>query len=159
MVPKSRREDPSVRCWAESGQAPGCFQHRRGYLYTVFLYHILQSRVCGFTLAAMSPMVNTNDLIDAREVAELLQLSHPNATSTYLHRYPDMPKPIIDRGPNRARLWLRQDMEAWARTRVLEATGRPGPRPKEPVEAFRHQESNQGSTSGTADSPSTTARQ
>jgi len=70
----------------------------------------------------MSPTVRTEDLVDAKEVAELLGLSHSNATSTYLHRYPDMPRPVVDRGPNRARLWLRPEIEAWARTRAPQAT-------------------------------------
>jgi predicted DNA-binding transcriptional regulator AlpA len=65
----------------------------------------------------MSPTVRTEDLIDAKEVADLLGLGHPNSVSTYLHRYPDMPRPVVDRGPNRARLWLRPDIEAWARSR------------------------------------------
>lgn len=73
----------------------------------------------------MSPTVRTEDLIDAKEVAALLGLGHPNSTSTYLHRYSDMPRPVVDRGPKRARLWLRPEIEAWARTRAIDATRRP----------------------------------
>lgn len=65
----------------------------------------------------MTPMVNTEDLIDAREVARLLALSHPTSVSGYLQRYPDMPRPILDLGGRRTRLWLRSDIEAWVRTR------------------------------------------
>jgi len=37
----------------------------------------------------MAPMVNTEDLTDARGVAELLGLSHANSVSLYQRRYPD----------------------------------------------------------------------
>lgn len=62
----------------------------------------------------MTPRVNTEDLIDSRDVARLLGLSHLHSVSTYQHRYGDMPRPVVDLGPGRPRLWLRQDMEAWA---------------------------------------------
>jgi predicted DNA-binding transcriptional regulator AlpA len=65
----------------------------------------------------MTPMINTDDLIDAREVARLLALSHPTSVSGYLQRYPDMPRPIVDLGGRRTRLWLRGEIEAWVRTR------------------------------------------
>ncbi|MEM9714493.1 MAG: hypothetical protein AAGA17_19885 [Actinomycetota bacterium] len=58
-------------------------------------------------------MVNTDDLADAREVAELIGLSHPNSVSLYQRRYPDMPRPVVDLGRGRPRLWLRPDIAAW----------------------------------------------
>lgn len=58
-------------------------------------------------------MVRTEDLIDARTIATLLGLSHPNSVSTYLHRYPEMPRPVLDLGPGRPRLWLRPHIDAW----------------------------------------------
>ena len=61
----------------------------------------------------MAPRVRTEDLIDAHEVAEILGLAHPNSVSTYLRRYEDMPRPVIERGRGRTRLWLRPDIEAW----------------------------------------------
>jgi predicted DNA-binding transcriptional regulator AlpA len=63
----------------------------------------------------MTPRINTEDLIDATRVAKILGLSHRNTVSSYLQRYPDMPRPVIDLGPRQARLWLRQDIEAWAK--------------------------------------------
>ena len=33
--------------------------------------------------------------------------------SMYLHRYPDMPRPIIERGRGRTRLWVRSGIETW----------------------------------------------
>jgi predicted DNA-binding transcriptional regulator AlpA len=59
-------------------------------------------------------MVDPSDLVDARTVAELLGLSHPNSVSTYQHRYPGMPRPIIDLGSGRCKLWLKSEIEVWA---------------------------------------------
>ena len=58
-------------------------------------------------------MVNTEDLIGAAEVARILGLSHYNSVSTYLRRYDDFPKPVVDLTESRIRLWLRQDIEHW----------------------------------------------
>jgi predicted DNA-binding transcriptional regulator AlpA len=66
----------------------------------------------------MAPMVNTDDLADARELAEILGLSHPNSVSLYQRRYPDMPRPILDLGRGRPRLWERPAVLAWARSRL-----------------------------------------
>ncbi|HEX2040725.1 MAG TPA: hypothetical protein VHF47_13455 [Acidimicrobiales bacterium] len=62
----------------------------------------------------MAPKVNTEDLIDAQEVAELLGLSHRNSVSTYQKRYADMPRPVVERGGGRTRLWLRSEIVRWA---------------------------------------------
>jgi glutathione-regulated potassium-efflux system ancillary protein KefG len=59
------------------------------------------------------PKVDTEDLIDARGVAELLGLAHPNSVSTYQRRYDDMPKPALDLGAGRPRLWLRSQIVVW----------------------------------------------
>jgi glutathione-regulated potassium-efflux system ancillary protein KefG len=67
---------------------------------------------CGYD-EAVAPMVNTDELIDARVLAELLGLSHPNSVSLYQRRYPDMPRPVIDLGRGRPRLWCRPDVESW----------------------------------------------
>jgi glutathione-regulated potassium-efflux system ancillary protein KefG len=64
-------------------------------------------------------MVDIDDLVDARDVAQILHLSAPTSVFVYQGRYPDMPRPILDRGANRARLWLRQEVEDWARGRDL----------------------------------------
>jgi hypothetical protein len=61
--------------------------------------------------------VDLDDLIDAAEVAEMLGLASRNVVGVYRGRYPDFPTPVIDRGT--CRLWLRADVEGWAR-----ATGR-----------------------------------
>jgi predicted DNA-binding transcriptional regulator AlpA len=63
----------------------------------------------------MGKKVDVDDLVDAREVAEMLGLSSPRAVAVYASR--GLPEPIIDRGPNTAKLWLRQDIERWLRDR------------------------------------------
>lgn len=65
----------------------------------------------------MSPKVNTEDLVDVHEVAELLGLSHRNSVSTYLRRYDDFPAPVVERSGGRTRLWLRSDVIVWERRR------------------------------------------
>jgi glutathione-regulated potassium-efflux system ancillary protein KefG len=61
--------------------------------------------------------VNTEDLIGAVEVATILGLSHYNSVTTYLRRYPDFPRPVVDLPQSRIRLWLRSDIQAWAGSR------------------------------------------
>jgi glutathione-regulated potassium-efflux system ancillary protein KefG len=63
------------------------------------------------------PTVDTTDLIDARGVAELLGLSHPNSVSTYQHRYTDMPRPVVELGEGRCKLWLRSQIQSWGSQR------------------------------------------
>lgn len=65
----------------------------------------------------MAPMVNTEDLTDARGIAEILGLSHPNSVSLYQRRYPDMPRPVLHLGRGRPSLWLRSAVEAWHTSR------------------------------------------
>ena len=66
----------------------------------------------------MSPLVRTEDLIDARGVAQILGLAQPNSVSLYQRRYPSMPRPIINLGPKRPMLWRRAEVEAWAASRT-----------------------------------------
>lgn len=63
----------------------------------------------------MNPRVNTEDLIDAQGVAHLLGLAQRTAVSVYQRRYPDMPRPVVNLSGGRTRLWVRQEVEAWAR--------------------------------------------
>lgn len=67
----------------------------------------------------VTPKVNTEDLVDAQGVAEILGLAQRTSVSVYQARYPDMPRPVVDLGAGRPRLWLKQDVLTWAR-----ATGR-----------------------------------
>lgn len=67
----------------------------------------------------MSPRVRTEDLIDAQDVAEILGLSHRESVTTYLHRYNDMPRPVVELKKSKTRLWLRPEIERWARRRKM----------------------------------------
>ncbi len=64
---------------------------------------------------SVTPQVSTEDLIDAVGIAELLGLAQRNTVSLYQRRYPDMPRPVLDLGSGRPRLWLRPQIEEWAR--------------------------------------------
>jgi predicted DNA-binding transcriptional regulator AlpA len=63
--------------------------------------------------------VNSDDLIGAADVAVILRLSHPSSVTTYLRRYSDFPRPVVDLSASRVRLWRRQDIERWHRTRTV----------------------------------------
>ncbi len=61
--------------------------------------------------------VDADDLIGAAEVQAILKLSHPSSVTTYLKRYDDFPRPVVDLSESRIRLWVRQDIERWHETR------------------------------------------
>jgi glutathione-regulated potassium-efflux system ancillary protein KefG len=65
----------------------------------------------------MVPQVNTDDLIDATGVADVIGLSQRTSVSVYQRRYPEMPRPVVDLGRGRPRLWLRSEITAWAKVR------------------------------------------
>jgi predicted DNA-binding transcriptional regulator AlpA len=74
----------------------------------------------------VSPKIRTEDLIDAHGVAEILGLSLSQTVSTYQRRYDDMPRPVVELGRGRPKLWLRSEVEGWAAELV--AAGRTRPR-------------------------------
>ena len=65
----------------------------------------------------MAKAVDLDDLIDASGVARLLRLAQRNTVSLYQRRYPDMPRPVVNLGRGRCKLWVRSDMERWMRDR------------------------------------------
>jgi glutathione-regulated potassium-efflux system ancillary protein KefG len=65
----------------------------------------------------MGRKVDVSDLIDSRAVADMLGLAQLNTVSGYQRRYPDMPRPVVDMGQGRCKLWLRSEIKAWLRTR------------------------------------------
>ena len=67
----------------------------------------------------MGREVDIDDLIDVNGVAALLGLTHRNTVTTYLRRYPDMPRPVVEFKTSRIRLWLRAEIVDW-----IETTGR-----------------------------------
>lgn len=64
-------------------------------------------------MAVVSPKVETDDLLDAQGVAGALGLSHRNTVFQYQRKYDDMPRPVIDLGQGRVKLWLRPQIESW----------------------------------------------
>ena len=62
----------------------------------------------------MARRVDVADLIDAEAVAEILGLAQRNTVSGYQRRYPEMPRPVVDMGRGRCKLWLRTEIEVWA---------------------------------------------
>jgi predicted DNA-binding transcriptional regulator AlpA len=52
-------------------------------------------------------------LLGMTEVAEVLGLHSRTAVIVARRRHPDFPEPIVDE--HRCQLWLRADIEAWAR--------------------------------------------
>lgn len=62
-------------------------------------------------------MLDPSDLVGAAEASRILGLSHATSVTTYLRRYTDFPKPVIDVSSSHARLWNRQDIERWHRGR------------------------------------------
>lgn len=69
----------------------------------------------------MGRRVDLDDLIDSAAVANLVGLSSRRAVTTYRTRHDGFPQPVRTSEGGRCLLWLRQDIEAWAR-----ATGRLG---------------------------------
>lgn len=61
----------------------------------------------------MAPLVDTEDLIGAAEVAELLGLAQASSVSVYARRYADFPMPVVELPRSKVRLWLRADIEAF----------------------------------------------
>ena len=65
----------------------------------------------------MGSIVDTDDLVSAAEVAEMLGLAQYNSVTTYLNRYETFPRPVVDMSGGHIRLWLRQDVQSWSRGR------------------------------------------
>ena len=65
----------------------------------------------------MGRMVDLDDLADAHDVALMLGLAQPTSVYLYLRRYPDMPRPVYERGGRRARLWLKSEITTWMERR------------------------------------------
>ena len=59
-------------------------------------------------------LVHPDDLIDAAGVAQALGLANRTSVSVYQRRYPSMPKPVVDLGRGRTKLWSRTAVTSWA---------------------------------------------
>jgi hypothetical protein len=78
----------------------------------------------GCNLASMTRKVAIDDLLDAHGVADLLGLAHRNTVSVYQHRYDDMPRPVLDLGKGRVKLWLLPEIEQWASAQAAQGRTR-----------------------------------
>ena len=58
----------------------------------------------------MGRKVDTDDLIDAQGVADMLALAQRNTVSLYQRRYPEMPRPVVDLGQGRCKMWLQAEI-------------------------------------------------
>ncbi|MBV8987448.1 MAG: hypothetical protein JO372_02700 [Solirubrobacterales bacterium] len=76
----------------------------------------------------MGRKVDVDDLIDTHTVAKILGLAHRNTVSEYQLRYGDMPRPVVNLGGGRSKLWLRPEVERWAVHHQQRAAGRGRPR-------------------------------
>jgi glutathione-regulated potassium-efflux system ancillary protein KefG len=72
----------------------------------------------------MARRVSVDELIDARDVAQILGLAHRNTVSEYQARYEDMPRPVVNLGRGRPMLWLRPEVERWAARHQARVAGR-----------------------------------
>jgi predicted DNA-binding transcriptional regulator AlpA len=106
IVGTSRRSRPG----------PGVSDHRRGrsYGYICILPALSDGSEHGCNLRLVPRSVVIDDLLDARGVADVLGVARHNTVSVYQHRYADMPRPVIDLGKGRVKLWLRPEIERWA---------------------------------------------
>lgn len=68
---------------------------------------------------AMPELVDPEDLIDATSAAEALGLANRTSVSVYQRRYPTMPRPVVDLGRGRTKLWSRKALASWARSADL----------------------------------------
>jgi glutathione-regulated potassium-efflux system ancillary protein KefG len=101
--------------------------HRRGrfvFVYDGRLLRLSDGSVYQGRLVHVTPFVQTDDLIDAQLVADTLCLSHRNSVSLYQRRYADMPRPVVELGGGRIKLWLRSEIELWATAHASRARPR-----------------------------------
>ncbi len=68
------------------------------------------------TILDMAPLIDPDELIGATEVAPIIGLTNPKGVPVYRQRHADFPVPAVDRAG--CVLWLRADVEKWARLRT-----------------------------------------
>ena len=95
--------------------APGCYSTAGANLSCRSNTTLLVADHQHGQTVTVSPLIRSEDLIDAQGVADALGLSQRTAVSVYQHRYPDMPRPVVNRGNGRILLWLRPEVHEWAK--------------------------------------------
>ena len=58
-------------------------------------------------------MISVDDLVDTTAVASAVGLTHRNSVATYMRRYRDFPRPLVETGGGRCRLWSRTEVDQW----------------------------------------------
>jgi hypothetical protein len=58
--------------------------------------------------------IDSDDLIDAGGVAGVLGLANRTSVSVYQRRYPAIPRPVVDLGAGRTKLWSRRAVRSWS---------------------------------------------
>jgi len=61
----------------------------------------------------VSELIDPHDLIDAREAAAMLGYAHAETFHALVRRRSDVPRPVIDKGKGRSRLWSRTELIGW----------------------------------------------
>ena len=61
----------------------------------------------------MTRLIPVDDLVDATDVASAVGLAHRNSVATYMQRYQDFPRPLVETGGGRCRLWSRAEVDQW----------------------------------------------
>lgn len=61
--------------------------------------------------------IDPADLLDSRDVADALGLKSHTSVAVYRGRYDDFPEPVIVKASGNCTLWLRADIESWAKSR------------------------------------------
>lgn len=72
----------------------------------------------------MGRRVDVDGLVDTQDVARILGLAHRNTVSEYQAKYADMPRPVINLGRGRSKLWLRVEIERWYAKQVADGRTR-----------------------------------
>ena len=68
----------------------------------------------GYHGSMSQDLVHPHDLVDATGVAQVLGLANRTSVSVYQRRYPGMPRPVVDLGRGRTKLWSRTAVASWA---------------------------------------------
>lgn len=98
---------------------PGQFALRRGHSSVDATQPTSRLRAVNYDHAVI---IDTDDLLDSTEVAEILGLSSARAISVYRARYDSFPEPVVVKAGGRLLLWHRREVESW-RERPGSSTG------------------------------------
>jgi hypothetical protein len=61
----------------------------------------------------MGRLIDSDDLVDASDAALELGYTCSETFHALVRRRPDFPKPVVNKGKGKARLWSMTDIRAW----------------------------------------------